>query len=244
MQQVRPLLVTFLVAALTCGCQSTSSSTFQAGDGEERKLELVHLVQDVQDSQVEAQIEFSEAFALFRRLTQLEDPPEELEVVYDDLIEELEDCEVAALDLHEQVETVASQAAMLFTSWSDELTAFSSPTLRGKSEAMLRENQKRFEALLVELQRTEAQVVPLLTEYRDYVLFFNHNLNPRAIATIQDTLPAFLETSDAVEEAMKADAALSERFVQFVLGRGEWDAEPEGREIGAGVEPPNEVGGQ
>ena len=223
MQGTRLVFVTLAFAALATGCQSTSSSTFQVGDGEEKKLELVHLVQGVRESQVEAQVEFTEAFALFRQLTLLEAPREDLEELYDDLIDELEDCEVAATDLHRHVESVAGQAGMLFDSWSNELGSFSSATLRGKSEAMLVENQLRFSGLLAELHHTEAKMIPLLIEYRDYVLFFNHNLNPRAISTIQDTLPTFLEESEALEEAMKSDAAMSEEFVQFVLGNGDWE---------------------
>ena len=95
------------------------------------------------------------------------------------------------------------QADALYRGWNEDLARFSSDVLRKKSAAMLQDSEGRTRRVLAALERVHGRMQPVLLEFRDYGLFFHHNLNARAIATLQDTYRGF----DAEFGALQAELA-------------------------------------
>lgn len=52
---------------------------------------------------------------------------------------------------------------------------------------MLRDSKQRQAAYMAAMRKTEARLTPVLKSFQDQVLFLKHNLNARAIGSLQGT---------------------------------------------------------
>jgi hypothetical protein len=121
---------------------------------------------------------------------------------YKDLVKVIEASEDQADDLRKSIEKMQAAAAPVFDQWTKDLEAYSNPEMRQRSQVRLAAARERYDAVV-------AAVDPLLVEYesinesmRDHVLFLKHDMNPAALATIQDD----------VRNVAKDAASLDSRF--------------------------------
>ena len=63
-----------------------------------------------------------------------------------------------------------------------------SASLRTKSASALRASRRDFAALIKAMKRAESRMEPVLTSFRDHVLFLKHNLNAQAISSLRGEL--------------------------------------------------------
>lgn len=189
-----------LVAALSVGCRSLGRALVFGGSHAPHEA-VVEGVRDAREEAAEAREDFGEAFELYQRLT----TPQavELAALSRDFEDAIDACADRATDLAERIEAVRSEADALYRGWNEELARFSSDVLREKSAAMLQDSEGRTRRVLAALERVRGRMEPVLLEFRDYALFFHHNLNARAIATLQDTYRGF----DAEFGALTAELA-------------------------------------
>jgi chromosome segregation ATPase len=199
------------LVSLTAGCRSSGGSFLVFGGSAAPQEELVARVQGARQEAGEAEEDFAAAFMLYQRLT----TPQavELEDLADDYADALERCQERAEELDERIATVGEEAEELFAGWNEELTRFSSDTLRAKSAAMLADTQARTERVLAALTQVDARMDPLVRKLEDYALFFNHNLNARAIATLEDTYKDF----DSEYRALAAELASAQQEMAAFL---------------------------
>lgn len=190
------------LASFTTGCRSSSSSFLVFGGDDQPHEELVAEVNAAQQESGEAREDFAAAFHLYQKLT----TPQavELSELVDDYADALERCQARSEDLDERIASAGKEAEALFAGWNQELTRFTSETLREKSAAMLADTQARTERVLEALARVDERMDPLVKKLEDYALFFNHNLNARAIATLQDTYSDFDSEYRALESELTA----------------------------------------
>jgi hypothetical protein len=206
----RPLPCFALAAllALSGACRSSSGGSFLVFGGPDDPQQ--DLVQRVQRAQAECQTtraDFEQAFQIFQRVS----APQavELEELCDDFEDALEGCERQTERLGQRVVAVRTSSEELLTGWRVELESFSSDTMRKKSEAQLVETEERTQAVLATLEEVQVALGPVLRQLQDYALFFQHNLNPRAIATLQDTYEDFeSEMATLRSELDEADVEL------------------------------------
>lgn len=196
-----------LFASLAClACQSSGHgrSFLIFGGKDSPQEDLVERVRAARSEGTEAQRDFSAAFQLYQRLT----TPQAVEL--DDLCGDFEDaldsCEDRAHDLAERIELVQHDSDELFKGWNDELASFSGDALRKKSEAMLQDTRTRTQRVIAALERVQGRMDPVMQKLRDYALFFHHNLNARAIATLEDTYKDF----DAEFHALQSELEKTE----------------------------------
>jgi hypothetical protein len=196
-------LVLLVATALGLGaCRSAYYSTLETFGVHKREI-LVDRVEEGREEQAEAQQQFVATFQTFQQLTGASGG--ELEEVYERLKDELERCEAQAGDVNERIDSIETVAGDLFAEWSDELNEISSVELRGKSRATLLETQERYEQLIGAMRAAEAKMEPVLVAFRDHVLFLKHNLNARAVASLQDTVIAIEdEVADLVEDMQRS----------------------------------------
>ncbi len=184
-------LALVLFACLTGACRSAGGRTsfLVFGGAHPPQEDLVERVRGAEEETHAAREDYGAAFHLYQRLT----APQavELEDLSDDFADSIDSCEDRAKDVAERIEAIRAEADALFRGWNEELARFSGDTLRKKSEAMLLDTQARAQRVLDALERVRARTEPVLLKLQDYALFFHHNLNARAIATLQDTYKDF-----------------------------------------------------
>lgn len=91
----------------------------------------------------------------------------------------------SAGEVTESIRKLETVAGDLFVEWSKEITEITSPDLRTKSQGKLQATQKKYNAYIAQLKKSEAKIPPVLTKFNDQVLFLKHNLNAAAITGLK-----------------------------------------------------------
>jgi len=201
-----------LTPVFVTGC-STVAYTVQEKFGIEKRDILVDRVENVAKSQAEAKDEFEDALEAFRAVVAVDGGA--LEAMYDDLKRAYERADNQAGETRARVASVKQVSRDLFREWEAELGEYSDAGLRRASERQLRDTQQRYEVLAGTMDAATASMDPVLSVFKDRVLYLKHNLNARSIAAISGET-AQLETDVArliteMEQSISAaDAFISE----------------------------------
>jgi len=147
---------------------------------------LVDRVAAAKDSQQETKDQFVSALEHFSRVTSFQGG--DLEDKYHELKKELERSEDQADDVRDRVAAVEDVAEALFKEWKSELDQYNSASLRKSSQKQLQQTKAHYAKLINAMKKAEAKIDPVLNPLRDQVLFLKHNLNARAIASLQTEL--------------------------------------------------------
>lgn len=187
-----------LFAFVASGCKSLGGASFLIFGGSHSPQEDLVARARGADQEAEAALrDFGAASHLYQRLS----APQAVQLAQ--LSSEFEDavevCEDRAQDLSERIEAIRHEKELLVKAWTEELARFSSDAVRKKSEAQLRDTETHAQRLLAALERLQGRMQPVLLKLQDYALFFEHNLNARAIATLQDTYKDFDKEFQALE---------------------------------------------
>lgn len=214
MSRIASLLVLVLAASVLTGCKSAYYGMMETFGYQKRDL-LVSSVKEAQASQEAAKVEFKDALEKFRSVVNIKDPDTAaLEDLYDKLKSKLTSSEAQAADVSKRIKEVKDVSGDLFAEWEKELAQYQSQELRRQSENQMRETKRRYDQLISAMERAESKMQPVLTMFRDQVLFLKHNLNAKAIASLQ-TVVKGLEGDTAVLIAdMEKSIAEAEAFVK------------------------------
>ena len=206
------LRVAFL--ALTPLLWSCTTAYYRALEkvGIEKRDILASRVEDARESQTEAKEQFTSALDRYRSVVNVEGG--DLEQVYDRLAGELERSEARAQAVEERVDAVQSVADDLFKEWQAEIGDYSDPQLRRRSEQLLRSTRTDYGRLIAAMQRAEAAMDPVLTRFNDHVLFLRHNLNARAIGSLESELADIERATANLIEEMERSIAEASRFIE------------------------------
>lgn len=196
----------FVTVAILGGCASAYFDTLERFGIEKREV-LVDRIEEAKDAQENTKEQFRSALEEFSAVTQFEGG--DLEALYDRLKKELDRSESAAKEVSTRIDKIQEVAGLLFKEWEEELSQYSSDSLRRQSEQQLYETQERYETLISVMQKAEARMDPVLASFRDQVLYLKHNLNAQAVASlgrqvgeIQDDVETLIrEMEAAIEEA-------------------------------------------
>lgn len=207
------LLQLFLVGlALSAGaCQSAYYRTMEAFGQDKREL-LVDYVGDARDSQEEAKEQFQSALEEFSALVGFDGG--ELEALYDQLNRAFERSEDRAEKVRSEIDDVEDVSEALFEEWEDELGDYSDRDLRQASERQLAETRAQYEELIAAMHRAEDKMDPVLNAFRDQVLFLKHNLNARAIASLEGTVATLQSDISALIADMESSIVEANRFIE------------------------------
>ncbi len=89
----------------------------------------------------------------------------------------------------------------LFVEWENELAEYSNRALRNSSKQQLKAAKQNYARLIKAMQKAEGKMHPVLAAFKDQVLYLKHNLNSRAIATLQHE---FIEMSVDISQLIFA----------------------------------------
>ncbi|MCQ8184316.1 DUF2959 domain-containing protein [Parvularcula maris] len=192
------------------GCASTYYNALENIGIEKREL-LVRRVDSARDAQSGAQEEFKDALEQYRALVSFDGG--ELAKTYDRLSSQYDRLEGEAKLVRSRIDGIENVGSALFREWREELNAYSSPDLRRRSEAQLRETERRYEQVLTAMNIAADRMDPVLTIFGDQVLFLKHNLNARAIAGLDAELATIESRVDALIREMDKAIAEAEAFI-------------------------------
>jgi chromosome segregation ATPase len=212
---LRWTLTLTLAALLLPGCQSAYYGTMEAFGVHKRDI-LVDRVEEARDDQSEAKEQFQSALDQFMAVVDVEGG--DLETKYNKLKRELDRSESSANRVRERIDSVESVGEALFAEWEAELEQYTNPELRDSSEQQLRETRRQFDQLVGAMNKAESKMDPVLAAFRDHVLFLKHNLNARAIASLEGEV-ATLE-SDVTRLVAEMQASIDEADA-FISTMGE-----------------------
>lgn len=175
-----PLALTLLLA----GC---SGAYYQAMEkiGFPKRDILVDRVEKAQESQTKAKEQFASALEHFLIVTKADGG--DLQRKYDEMNREFTRSESRAKDVREWIAAVEDVSSALFREWKQELGQYSDANLRRDSERQLEETRRRYDALMTLMLRAAGRMDPVLATFRDQVLYLKHNLNARALASLDTT---------------------------------------------------------
>ena len=205
-----------LAALLTCsgtlgGCAATSIAVKERL-GYAKREQLVSQVQDARDEQEEAKEQFATTLEEFKSLTGYDDG--DLEKIYKTLKRELSRSESAAGDVKGRIRSIERVAGALFGEWERELGEYESASLRRASEDQLYDTKDRYGQLISAMKEAESRMQPVLSAFNDQVLFLKHNLNARAIASLDRTVLELEGQVDRLIAEMNASIAEANAFIE------------------------------
>lgn len=207
-----------LCAIVITGCKSTYYGAWEAVGVHKRDI-LVDRVEKARDDQEEAKEQFTSALEQFRSVVQVDGG--ELDEKYQTLSKELDRSEDAADDVRDRIDAIESVATALFKEWEAELDDYSSDSLRRASEDQLDETRDRYEEMIEVMRKAEATMEPVLAAFRDQVLFLKHNLNARAIASIQNEANDLQSDIEALIHEMQRSIDEANDFIQSMSAESE-----------------------
>ncbi len=203
-------LICFAAASLT-GCQKAYYKTMEKLGVHKRDI-MVDRVQEARDSQEEAKEQFASALEEFSSVLNFKGGA--LEDKYKKLNAEFEESEAKAKDVRNRIESVENVAGALFQEWNDELSQYSSDSMRRSSEKQLRQTKRQYSQLIGAMKRAETKIEPVLSAFRDQVLFLKHNLNAQAIASLKSELASVESDVALLIKEMEASIAEADEFIK------------------------------
>ena len=206
----RWLLFALLIAALA-GCQSAYYGAMEKVGVHKRDI-MVNRVESVQEAQTDAKEQFESALAEFRSIVQIKD--QDLAARYDRLNDEYEDSKAAAQSVTKRIDAVEDVSEALFEEWEDEIELYSNANLKRQSAAKLSQTRRQYQGLIRAMRSAEARMAPVLQAFQDQVLFLKHNLNARAIDSLQGELGTIETDVAQLIREMEKSIAESEAFIR------------------------------
>jgi len=193
------------------GCQSAYYGTMEAFGQHKRDL-LVDRVEDTRDAQQEAKEQFQTALEKFTEVTNFSGG--QLKDKYTELNTELERSQSKAKAVRGNISDVENVSNALFKEWESELDQYANDNLRRSSEQKLKQTRQRYTQLIDAMKRAEAKIEPVLSAFRDQVLFLKHNLNAQAIASLQDEFASVEADIASLIREMEVSIAQADEFIK------------------------------
>jgi hypothetical protein len=199
------------VAVLLCGCSTVYYSAWEKLGVEKRDL-LKKRVIEARDEQKEAGVEFKDAMTRLKEMTGFDGG--KLEKAYQGLKSDFDSCNSQAETVRKRIRDMETVARDLFAEWEKEIAQISTPSLQSNSREQLRSTKARYESLHATLVSAEQSMAPVLTQFKDYVLYLKHNLNAQAIASLKGEATNVQNEIGRLISQMNASIAKADEFVK------------------------------
>ena len=184
--------------------------------GQEKRDLLASRVRKARDAQQDTQQVFKDALEQFSSVVHFDGG--DLQKEYNRLSTVLERCEGRADDVKSRIDAIEQVSHDLFKEWKSEIGQYQNADYRRDSEKKLRDTREACDRMLDAMRAAQKRIDPVLAVFRDQVLYLKHNLNARAIASLQgesariesDVASLVDDLSKAIEEANRFIADIAE----------------------------------
>lgn len=204
----------WLAAALPA-CSSTSIALRESVLGQAKREQLVNRVTDAREAQNDAKEQFASALEEFIAVTGADADAQvaDLESKYKRLKASYEKSESRAGAVKDRITSVERVASALFQEWQAEIGEYQNAQLKRSSQEQLDDTKGQYDKLVGVMKQAERKMTPVLGAFKDQVLFLKHNLNARAIASLQGTAVQVQNDVAGLIRDMEASIAEADRFI-------------------------------
>jgi len=219
MRSVRLIMPLLLLACLSGGCASSRSLYYDAWEklGYNKRQRLADDVTAARDEQANAKKQFTSALEQFKSVVNFNGG--DLEKLYNKLDKEYQRSDAEAARVKSKIQSVKNVATALFGEWEDEIGQMSDASLKQKSRALLDRTRGSYQEMIHRMDSAAATMDPVLTKFKDHVLFIKHNLNAQAIASLKGTEIEIGTDVDKLIREMEASIAEADSFIAEVQGK-------------------------
>lgn len=208
-------LVSLAVLGVAPACNSMYYGAMEAVGVHKREI-FVDRVKEGREAQEDAKKQFASALEAFKATTNFEGG--KLEATYEKLNDEYETCSSRVEAVRSKIDGIENVSDALFDEWRSEIKQMQSADLKRKSEASLKDTERRYETLIAAMKNAESKMEPVLVSLRDHVLFLKHNLNAQAIASLQGDLGEIESDVGALIGEMQKAIAEADAFIAQLEG--------------------------
>ncbi len=188
-----------------------------------RELFLGHHKRDIVVIQVEqacnslkgTRDQFENALEQFKDIVNVEEST--LEQKYNLLQRQFEFCKSRTEDVSARIAAIEEVSESLFDEWEEELKEYNSRALRSSSRKQLKASRKQYSLLIKTMRKAESRIHPVLSAFKDQVLFLKHNINAQAIAALQHEFVTIGIDISLLIEAMEITINEASQFVSTLV---------------------------
>jgi len=217
---MRPFIVAAVVLVMVSavGCRQAKEAArekyYNALEkvGLEKRDILVKRVDNAREAQQKAEKQFRDALEEFKALIDYRGG--ELEARYEKLRGEYEDSKKRADTVHDKIRAVQNVATALFKEWETEIGKYSNAEMRRTSDRELADTRKRYDQLIVVMEKAASRMDPVLAKLQDQVLFLKHNLNARVLGSLQTTATSLQADVDQLIRDMEISIREADAFIR------------------------------
>jgi hypothetical protein len=185
--------------------------------GDHKRAIVVHQVEQACVNLQETRTEFEDALQRFKMLVGVNDTA--LEHRYHQLNRKYQFCRAKSEAVSARIRAIEEVSEALFSEWEKELNEYTNRTLKNHSKQQLKLARQNYGRLIKALHMAEAKIHPVLSAFKDQVLYLKHNLNAQAIAALQhefivigvDIAQLILAMEQTIAEASRFVSVLSDR---------------------------------
>lgn len=213
-------VVVFAVIAwysVAMGCYQCGNTAYYGALeklGVEKRDLLVKRVSHAREAQEDAKIQFRDTLEEFQSLVGYSGG--DLEARYEKIRSEYDASVAKAGEVRDRINGIRKVSESLFAEWERELERYANGEMRRESAAQLAETRRRSADVIRAMERAASRMDPVLERFEDQVLFLKHNLNARALGSLQGTADRLATEVDALIRDMEASIAEADRFVKDV----------------------------
>src|SRR5688500_103816 len=218
MNAVRAILIGMMLLAMAGGgCASTRKAYYNAweGMGYAKRERLVDNVKEARQEQVDAKKQFASALDEFKSVVNFQGG--DLEAVYNKLNKAYERADGQAAQVNEKITGVKRVASALFEEWGGEINQMKDdPSLKRQSQELYDKTKDSYKEMISRMDSAAATMDPVLSKFKNRVLFIKHNLNAQAIASLKGTELELGSDIDRLIKEMEASIAEADAFIKEI----------------------------
>jgi len=204
------IFLTLALLSLTA-CSSMYYSALEGVGIPKREL-MIHRVEKARDTQEDTKEQFKSALTQFTEVTNFNGG--DLEAIYNKLNDEYEDSVSQAELVRKRISDIEDVSEALFEEWEEEITQYSSTSLKRNSQSQLTSTKRQYKQLIRAMERAETKLEPVLAVFKDQVLYLKHNLNARAISSLKDELSGIRSDVSNLIDAMERSINEANTFIR------------------------------
>ncbi|HFQ91883.1 MAG TPA: DUF2959 domain-containing protein [Chromatiales bacterium] len=200
-----------LASLLVLGACSTTYYAAWETVGKHKRDLLRDNIEAARDEQAEAQEQIKTAMERLKELQGFDGG--DLEDIYEKLNDDYEEAVERAEDVSDRIGKIDDIANDLFDEWEEEIGLISNSRFKADSQKKLRATKKKYAALNRSMVKAEKRMDKVLVRFRDHVLYLKHNLNARAIGSLDAEVASIDREVKRLIADMQASIAEAEDFI-------------------------------